>query len=211
MKGGAKMKRQSITAFGMVLISLFAGVCSAAPTQWSIGAGGNGHFYDAVLVPSGIDWESAESACVAAGGYLATITSAAENGFVFDLVNDDSDFWIPVPHSRWPSVNIIYYEGPWLGGYRTQDSVWHWLTGEPFTYSNWAPGSPTSFWANDQLQFHGINTISSRWDNQSHGDPANGYIIEYTTEPAVIPAPGALVLGGIGIAFVTWLHRRRTL
>jgi len=203
------MRRQSTFVLGTLVICVLGSYSVAEPTQWLITTGGNGHFYEAVLVSAGIDWESAQGACVARGGYLATITSGAENEFVFDLVSGNLDFWIPVPHSRWPQVNIIYYEGPWLGGYRTNDAVWHWVTGEPFIYSNWASGDPTSYPFNDQLQFFGINTISSKWDNQSHGDRANGYIIEYTTEPAVIPAPGAFVLASIGAGLVTWLHRRR--
>ena len=132
------MRPQSLhRIMGVAILVLAAGHIGWADLyEWSASSGGNAHFYETVLAPGGIDWESAQAASLARGGYLATIASATENAFVFDLVNDDLDFWIPVPNSHWPAVNVIYYEGPWLGGYRTPDGIWRWVTGETFSYSN---------------------------------------------------------------------------
>ena len=51
----------------------------AVPVQWDESAGGNGHWYDAILVADGVDWFSANGAALSRHGYLATVTSADEN------------------------------------------------------------------------------------------------------------------------------------
>ncbi len=62
------------------------------PVQWRVSEGGNGHFYMAVTAPAGLSWDRAEVLAEMAGGYLATITSAQENAFVFSLIQDPIDW-----------------------------------------------------------------------------------------------------------------------
>src|SRR5437016_580806 len=90
---------------------------------WPVAAGGNGHIYEAVAVSGSIGWPQASAAAVAAGGYLATVTSPSENAFVFSLINHPA-FWVPNSN-----------HGPWLGGQQKPGSAepaggWTWVTGE---------------------------------------------------------------------------------
>ena len=60
------------------------------PVTWRVEDGGNGHTYQAVLVPGpeGINWTDANAAAESLGNgwHLATITSQEENDFIFSLV-----------------------------------------------------------------------------------------------------------------------------
>src|SRR2546423_1575837 len=76
---------------GRVLFSFMLGFLpfssQAQPVQWTTNSGGNGHFYEAVVAPSGITWGDAQSAAVSRGGYLASITSVGENNFAYGLIS----------------------------------------------------------------------------------------------------------------------------
>jgi hypothetical protein len=70
------------------------------------------------------------------------------------------------------------------------------------------PGySPHYGWLRMESQSDlGLNTHSVTFDGRAYEDIAGKPI-----GAGVIPVPGALVLGGLGVGFVTWLRRRRAL
>jgi cysteine-rich repeat protein len=69
---------------------------------------------------------AAQQDCVKRGAHLATISSDAENQLALKLVHNSK----------------------WIGGYENVASnmpgtgAYEWLTGEPFTYTNWGPQEP---------------------------------------------------------------------
>jgi hypothetical protein len=150
--------------------------CPAGTVQWT-----NGHCYEAILAV-GLSWEQAQDSCLARGGHLVTITSAAENEFVFSLVKNDSAFWFLDAFG-----NGL---GPWLGGYQPDgiqdpDSGWQWVIDEPFVYTNWETGQPGDLGAMEQNRlrfFKQGGLIGNRWDDCEQDNPFNhrrGYIFEH--------------------------------
>lgn len=78
-----------------------------------------------LVVNQSMTWEEAQSYCERLGGHLATITSEAESGEIVSLLGDN-------PRNCY-----------WIGLYRKRVSdQWQWVTGEDFSYTNWAENEP---------------------------------------------------------------------
>lgn len=116
------------------------------PLQTFTNTNGDTHYYHVVYLPNGnLNWFQAALLADEAGGYLASITSEAENTFLFNLINDDKYFF---KFPKWVegSNRMNHHEimiGPMLGGYQPEDAKvadedWHWLSGESWGYTNWA-------------------------------------------------------------------------
>jgi hypothetical protein len=142
--------------------------------EWS------GHEYEAVYTPDGISWDDAKAAAKAKGGHLVSITSEAENQFVYGLVEDDK-FWY------WDGYDG---NGPWLGGYQEQGSFepdrgWVWSGPESFEYTNWGRGEPNNGGVKtggveDNLEFIGKGTLKgNEWNDKPGSTREKGYIIEW--------------------------------
>ena len=141
-------------------------------TQWSVDAGGNGNFYEYVRV-GGLSWQAAQTAAAGRShqgftGRLVTITSAAENAFVTALRGEgDLRAWIGAQDP----------DGAGPNGFA-------WITGEPFTFTNWGAGEPNNLATEFFVELFGDGT----WNNNVALDtvfPTLGYIVEYPVTGAV--------------------------
>ena len=116
-----------IAALTLILSS---SVCMT-PNVDAASASGNaskfkGHFYK--VYNRSVNWHDARKASENMGGHLVTITSMEEQDFVCDLVEGNG-------------TKNCY----WIAGRKNSDGVWHWITGEPATYINWAKDQPDNF------------------------------------------------------------------
>jgi hypothetical protein len=141
-----------------------------------------GHYYQRIDVSHNWDVAKSEAESLVfrgASGHLATITSQEEQDFIATNV---------MPSAPWPEVRY------WLGGYQPSGSAepggnWSWITGEPWSYTHWAPGEPNNAGAEDCLEIHHYGDLQVGVWNDRRGslpDVANGYIVEY--EPPLFAA-----------------------
>lgn len=104
-----------------------------------------GHVYIAVNLWTQLDWDDATAFAERAGGHLVTLTSAAENRFVFDLIRHDENFWTfwddpgSGPGATGPTLGLVQAEGS-----REPDGGWTWVTGEEVGFEAWRKGQPNN-------------------------------------------------------------------
>lgn len=122
----------------------------------------NGHRYR--IFDASLTWEEAEQYCEGLGGHLITVTSAAEQDIVEELLNNGDR------------------NSYWLGGQLDEDSAWRWITAESFDYSNWASGQPDNFrnCENALMVYRNNNPMNTsgsgfgRWNDLSSDGNCNG-------------------------------------
>jgi len=110
----------------------------------------NGHSY--YRSTGSMFWTDARQACLNMGGHLVTVTTVAENLFIFGL---------------WPSG--------WIG--LTDELVegqWKWVTGESYSYTSWNSGEPNNSNNEDYVQFVG----SGKWNDLPNGYSLP-YVLEF--------------------------------
>src|SRR5689334_6374367 len=101
-------------------ILLIPAIAIALRTNAAVFNPANGHYYDAIA--GARTWSQAKLDAEALGGYLATLTSPAENAFVAGTL---------------PSAVSL---GFWLGGFQQPGAGpepadgWEWVSGEAFVF-----------------------------------------------------------------------------
>jgi len=117
----------------------------------------NQHLY--LFIGNPDTWHRARDFCVSRGGYLVTVESASENGFVRRLAE----------------------VGSWLGATdEIQEGTWAWVTGEPWGFADWDSGEPSNTPSDRSAGEHYLSVSShgATWNDQPL-ENANTFVCEW--------------------------------
>jgi hypothetical protein len=187
------LSHRYIAAAGALYALVGLSPLGAAPIQWTVASGGNGHFYEFIDAGVFTSWTEAQTAAQGVGGYLATITSAAENAFIASLTGGTESYI---------GATDASVEG-----------AFEWVTAEAFGFTNWAFGepnddvAPASPTGEDFAIINPPNNPLGTW-NDLPDQPfrVTAYVVELDT--AAVPEPSTLWLFGTGAAFSLATIRR---
>ncbi|MDI1451053.1 lectin-like protein [Polyangium sp. 6x1] len=129
--------------------------CLEGEQKWS----GNNHCY-AEFTAQKTNFANALQACATSGGYMVTVTSQAEQDFLFGTVIDKA---ILLP--RWLGLTDIDTEGTFV-----------WGNGEPLAYTHWQQNQPDDYNASEDCveMYH----VTGEW-NDDNCTYEYHYVCEY--------------------------------
>ncbi len=210
---------KKITQLSSVLVSSLALATAAhsAPIQWSTSDGGNGHWYDFVVLSAAISTSDAEttaesSVFMGETGYLATITSAAEQAFL---------------NLHWPGAGAITgqfrnYSYFLIGASdRDTEGTFEWIGGDEegsaLAYTNFKPGEPNnnngSGGEEDYVVAWWEDSAAGVWNDVGASSNVLGYLVEYnepTTSTPPVPLPASLPLMAVAFGGLAFMRRKKS-
>jgi hypothetical protein len=189
---------QRALAAGLVVWSLLGAATAARadhgpPAEWKVSEGGNGHFYE-VIFAGPYDWEGARAVAGRSThngltGYLATLTSAEEQAFVSSLM---SPAW---------SRQYLHIGGVQDPAAAEPDGGWSWITGEPWSYTNWSldPPEPNNYDGEEHYLSLQSPSLGGRWNDIGGDWLMAGIVIEYGTVPEPTAVTGLVLPAVVGL------------
>ena len=128
-----------------------------------------GHWYQ--LNDKRMEWNEAKTFAESRGGYLATITSAAEGQWLYDTFGS--------------ALRIDSGMRTFGGNDVANEGQWQWITGEAWSYSNWWAGEPNDNGGNeDCVAFSSnLNPGHGHYWNDVPTDVEYRSLIEYNSNP----------------------------
>ncbi len=161
----------------------------------SLTVGGKPHYYEYVEADRNLSWVEANAAASARKlfgltGYLATVTSSAENDFIKSKLSADA--WVG-GSDAFQQINAA--KGTSYTSQAETEGQWYWVTGpEAGTlistgnnapvakgYTNWAAGEPNNSGAPDENYMQFYSAQNGQWNDLSGASTPSvpGFVVEY--------------------------------